>query len=163
TFVPALRALLSGDRHAARAEPALLVLVAIAVPPAVAATRFGFFVSEPRYALPLYACVPLFAGALWRSALPGGWRMRATLVAGGSFRRRWARPAVRLRCGPSRRTACTRTSSRSRPSARTHDREIARSYKSRPVLRRARAYLWPSNLRQAGHVRGSCATPRTEC
>ena len=48
------------------AQPALLVFVALAVPPVVALTRFGFFVSEPRYALPLYSVVPLLAGALWR-------------------------------------------------------------------------------------------------
>ena len=48
------------------AEPALLVMVALVVPPVVALTRFGFFVSEPRYALPLYSTVPLLAGALWR-------------------------------------------------------------------------------------------------
>jgi hypothetical protein len=32
----------------------------------IAFTRFGFFVSEPRYALPLYGTVPLLMGALWR-------------------------------------------------------------------------------------------------
>ncbi len=48
------------------AGPALLLLVAIVVPPVVAVTRFGFFVSEARYALPLYAAVPLLAVALWR-------------------------------------------------------------------------------------------------
>ena len=53
------------------AEPALLVLLAVAVPPVVALTRFGFFVSEPRYALPLYGAVPLLAGALWR--VPWRW------------------------------------------------------------------------------------------
>ena len=76
TFVPSLRrlALCGADRPA---EPALLVLLAIAVPPAVALTRFGFFVAEPRYALPLYGAVPLLAGALWR--VP--WRsMRWTVV-----------------------------------------------------------------------------------
>jgi hypothetical protein len=36
------------------------------VPPVVAFSRFGFFVSEPRYALPLYSTVPLLFGALWR-------------------------------------------------------------------------------------------------
>src|SRR5207244_1125737 len=46
-------------------EPGLPLLVALAVPPVVALTRFGFFVSEPRYALPLYGVVPLLAGALW--------------------------------------------------------------------------------------------------
>jgi hypothetical protein len=54
-------------------EPALLVLVALAVPPVVAMTRFGFFVSEPRYALPLYGTVPLLAGALWRARVPHPW------------------------------------------------------------------------------------------
>ncbi len=49
----------------ARTEPALLVLLAVAVPLVVAVTRFGFFVSEPRYALPLYAVVPLVAQAIW--------------------------------------------------------------------------------------------------
>jgi 4-amino-4-deoxy-L-arabinose transferase-like glycosyltransferase len=46
--------------------PALLVLVAVAVPPVVALSRFGFLVAEPRYALPLYSTVPLLAYALWR-------------------------------------------------------------------------------------------------
>jgi hypothetical protein len=47
-------------------EPSLLILLALTVPPVVAVTRFGFFVSEPRYALPLYGTVPLLMGALWR-------------------------------------------------------------------------------------------------
>jgi hypothetical protein len=51
-------------------EPALLLFMAVTVPPVVALSRFGFFVSEPRYALPLYAAVPLLAGALWRLPLP---------------------------------------------------------------------------------------------
>ncbi len=57
--------------------PSLLVLVALVVPPVVAFTRFGFFVSEPRYALPLYSVVPLVAYALWR--LPRWWRGAAIL------------------------------------------------------------------------------------
>src|SRR5207237_6190045 len=61
--LPSLKALLAKRAHSA---PALLLLVCIAVPPVVAVTRFGFFVSEPRYALPLYAGVPLLAAALWR-------------------------------------------------------------------------------------------------
>ena len=35
----------------------VVLLVAAIVPPVIAVTRFGFFVSEPRYALPLYAGV----------------------------------------------------------------------------------------------------------
>jgi hypothetical protein len=64
-FVPAVRRLVQCG-IGAEAEPAILVLLALAVPPAVALTRFGFFVSEPRYALPLYGTVPLLAGFLWR-------------------------------------------------------------------------------------------------
>jgi hypothetical protein len=64
-FAPSVRRLVRCGAHP-QAEPALLVLLAVAVPPAVALTRFGFFVSEPRYALPLYGAVPLLAGALWR-------------------------------------------------------------------------------------------------
>jgi len=68
---PALRRLVRcGANHLS--EPALLLLVALAIPPVVALTRFGFFVSEPRYALPLYSVVPLLAGALWRARWPIG-------------------------------------------------------------------------------------------
>ncbi len=70
---PSLRRLVQyGATHLT--EPALLLLVALAVPPVVALTRFGFFVSEPRYALPLYGVVPLLAGALWRVRLPTAWQ-----------------------------------------------------------------------------------------
>jgi hypothetical protein len=81
-YLPAVKRLITsgvrpslGERGACRAtaaltEPALLVFVAIAVPPVVAFTRFGFFVSEPRYALPLYSTVPLLAAALWRLRWP---------------------------------------------------------------------------------------------
>jgi hypothetical protein len=48
----------------------MLVLLAVVVPPVVALTRFGFFVSEPRYALPLYSSVPLLAAGLWRVPWP---------------------------------------------------------------------------------------------
>ncbi len=66
---PSLRRLVKcGANHLS--EPALLLLVALAVPPVVALTRFGFFVSEPRYALPLYGVVPLLAGALARARVP---------------------------------------------------------------------------------------------
>jgi 4-amino-4-deoxy-L-arabinose transferase-like glycosyltransferase len=67
-YLPALRRLVACGAVPA-AEPALLVLLAVAVPPVIAVTRFGFFVSEPRYALPLYGAVPLLAGALWRLPL----------------------------------------------------------------------------------------------
>jgi Dolichyl-phosphate-mannose-protein mannosyltransferase len=60
-YVPAVKALINGESGSA---PALLVFVVLAVPPAVAGTRFGFFVSEPRYALPMYSTVPLLFGAM---------------------------------------------------------------------------------------------------
>ncbi|HEX8968788.1 MAG TPA: hypothetical protein VF937_12960 [Chloroflexota bacterium] len=64
-YLPAVRRLIACGLDAA-SMPALLVLLAVVVPPSVALTRFGFFVSEPRYALPLYGTVALLAGALWR-------------------------------------------------------------------------------------------------
>jgi hypothetical protein len=63
THLPALRDLVTRGK---RPEAALLLLVCIVVPPVVAVTRFGFFVAEPRYALPLYVGVPLLMAALWR-------------------------------------------------------------------------------------------------
>jgi hypothetical protein len=62
------RLIARGASHSS--EPALLLMLAMVVPPVIALTRFGFFVSEPRYALPLYGVVPLLAGALWRVRLP---------------------------------------------------------------------------------------------
>jgi hypothetical protein len=67
-YLPALRRLFVCGADAESA-PALLVMVALVVPPVVALTRFGFFVSEPRYALPLYSTVPLLFGAVWRLPL----------------------------------------------------------------------------------------------
>jgi hypothetical protein len=66
--LPSLKALVTRNASLQQAGPALLLLVAMVVPPIVAVTRFGFFVAEPRYALPLYAAVPLLAAALWRVA-----------------------------------------------------------------------------------------------
>jgi 4-amino-4-deoxy-L-arabinose transferase-like glycosyltransferase len=80
-YVPAVRRLFQcgADRETA---PALLVMVALVVPPVVALTRFGFFVSEPRYALPLYSAVPLLFGALWRVRWPAvRWPAVGLLVA----------------------------------------------------------------------------------
>jgi 4-amino-4-deoxy-L-arabinose transferase-like glycosyltransferase len=78
SYLPALVALTraGAERHAV--EPALLLLLVLAVPPVIAVTRFGFFVSEPRYALPLFSAVPLLAGALWRFVRPP-W-LRAAIV-----------------------------------------------------------------------------------
>jgi hypothetical protein len=65
-YAPGLRRLLACGVDA-RSAPALLVLLALIVPPVVALTRFGFFVSEPRYALTLYSSIPLFIGAIFRA------------------------------------------------------------------------------------------------
>jgi Dolichyl-phosphate-mannose-protein mannosyltransferase len=78
-YAPSLRRLIACG--AVRpSEPALLLMLAIMVPPVVAMTRFGFLVSEPRYALPLYSTAPLLAGALWGARLPAG---RADLIRWG--------------------------------------------------------------------------------
>ena len=52
-------------------------MLAVVVPPVVALTRFGFFVSEPRYALPLYSTR---AAAGWRTAGACAGRPLAALV-----------------------------------------------------------------------------------
>jgi hypothetical protein len=79
SYLPTLRRLVRCGADLA-AEPAVLVLLALVVPPTIALTRFGFFVSEPRYALPLYSTVPLLAGALWRLPIA---RSYATLTRCG--------------------------------------------------------------------------------
>jgi 4-amino-4-deoxy-L-arabinose transferase-like glycosyltransferase len=78
-YVTALRRLVAcgADRLS---EPALLLMVALVVPPTVALTRFGYFVSEPRYMLPLYAVVPLLAGALFAARIP--LRVRFAVIGG---------------------------------------------------------------------------------
>jgi 4-amino-4-deoxy-L-arabinose transferase-like glycosyltransferase len=76
--LPSLKALIRNEKHA---EPALLLMVAMLVPPIVAVTRFGFFVSEPRYALPLYAGIPLLAASLWRLPLLLRWIGLAAVLA----------------------------------------------------------------------------------
>ncbi len=75
--VPAVRRLFS-SRPRQSTGPALLVLLAVVIPPVIAVTRFGFFVSEPRYALPLYSVIPLVAYALWR--LPRRWCAAAVVA-----------------------------------------------------------------------------------
>lgn len=68
-FAPSVRGLV-GHGACGGSAPALLVMLTLVVPPVIALTRFGFFVSEPRYALPLYSSVPLLFGALWRLPWP---------------------------------------------------------------------------------------------
>src|SRR5207253_1670420 len=84
-----------------------LLLVALVVPPVVALTRFGFLVSEPRYALPLYGVVPLLAGALWRIRLRLAWPNvgRSSVVGVVLAFNLWSLLSTDLRLGP-RPSAC---------------------------------------------------------
>jgi hypothetical protein len=63
-------------RRLVRGEPggdaALLVMVALMVPITLICTSYGYYMAEPRYALPLYSAVPLVAAVVWK--LPGAWR-----------------------------------------------------------------------------------------
>lgn len=70
----ALVALVRGDQRADLRRPALFVLVLLLVPPFVAVSRFANLWAEPRYALPIYAAVPLMAGVIWAA------RQRRTLL-----------------------------------------------------------------------------------
>lgn len=62
-----------GDLH--QRGPALFLLLLLLVPPFAAISRFANLWAEPRYALPIYAAVPLVAGLIWQA-------------------RRWGRPVV---------------------------------------------------------------------
>jgi hypothetical protein len=45
--------------------PALFLVLLLLVPPFVAVSRFANLWAEPRYALPIYAAIPLVAGIIW--------------------------------------------------------------------------------------------------
>jgi len=92
-FAPALKRVVTCGFDL-RSAPSMLVLLALVVPPVVAVTRFGFFVSEPRYALPLYSCVPLLAGALWRAPWP---KLRWPVVAAVLVFNVWSLASTDLR------------------------------------------------------------------
>ncbi len=53
-------------RDESNPEPDLLVVAALTVLFALPFSQFAELVAEPRYALPLYATAPLYAGLLWR-------------------------------------------------------------------------------------------------
>jgi 4-amino-4-deoxy-L-arabinose transferase-like glycosyltransferase len=61
----ALVSLIRGESTAQERGPALFLLVLLLVPPFVAVSRFANLWAEPRYALPIYAAVPLVAAAIW--------------------------------------------------------------------------------------------------
>jgi hypothetical protein len=67
-----LRRLIAGQPDG---DAALLVMVALMVPVTLIFTSYGYFMAEPRYALPLYSAVPLVAAVVWQ--LPGVWRWAA--------------------------------------------------------------------------------------
>lgn len=77
----ALAALVRGRGTVRRRGPALFLLVLLLVPPFVAVSRFANLWAEPRYALPIYAAVPLVTALVWRAR---AWsRAGAALVAAG--------------------------------------------------------------------------------
>jgi hypothetical protein len=76
----ALVALVRGASTPRQRGPALLLLVLLLVPPFAAVSRFANLWAEPRYALPIYAAVPLAAAVLW-SARALGRPLLATLLA----------------------------------------------------------------------------------
>jgi hypothetical protein len=60
-----LLALVRGEASVRARGPALFLLVLLLVPPFVAVSRFANLWAEPRYALPIYAAVPLVAAVVW--------------------------------------------------------------------------------------------------
>ena len=63
--LPSVRACVA-RRPGPAAEPTLLLGVVLLVAVALTLTSYGYFASEPRYALPAYAAVPLLFAAVWR-------------------------------------------------------------------------------------------------
>ncbi len=69
TYAASIRELVSRAQPGPRSDASLLVMVAVMVPVTLVFTSYGYFMAEPRYALPLYSAVPLVAAAVWK--LPG--------------------------------------------------------------------------------------------
>jgi hypothetical protein len=61
----ALTSLVRGNGTLAERGPALFLLVLLLMPPFVAVSRFANLWAEPRYALPVYATVPLVLAMIW--------------------------------------------------------------------------------------------------
>jgi hypothetical protein len=70
----ALLALVLGGATPRRRGPALFLMILLLVPPFVAVSRFANLWAEPRYALPIYAAVPLVVAVIFAA------RMRARVV-----------------------------------------------------------------------------------
>ncbi|MGE3268499.1 MAG: glycosyltransferase family 39 protein [Chloroflexota bacterium] len=77
----ALVALVRGTGTLSERGPALFLLVLLLVPPFVAVSRFANLWAEPRYALPIYAGVPLFASVAWAARQRQRW-LGSVLLAG---------------------------------------------------------------------------------
>jgi hypothetical protein len=60
-----LSALIGGGSTPAGRGPALFLMILLLVPPFVAVSRFANLWAEPRYALPIFATVPLGAAIVW--------------------------------------------------------------------------------------------------
>jgi hypothetical protein len=71
-YAGSVRELVSRAQPGPRSDASLLVMLALMVPITLVFTSYGYFMAEPRYALPLYSAVPLAAAAVWR--LPGALR-----------------------------------------------------------------------------------------
>jgi hypothetical protein len=80
-LAPVRRCVSGRDEERQADDPNPTALFGLAVltltPPLVSLGRFGELVAEPRYALPLYAAVPLFAAAALRLS-SGGWALPTT-------------------------------------------------------------------------------------
>jgi hypothetical protein len=61
----ALVALVRGGSTPRERGPAIYLLLLLLLPPFVAVSRFANLWAEPRYALPVYAAVPLVAAVIW--------------------------------------------------------------------------------------------------
>lgn len=77
----ALLALARGDPTPGERGPALFLLIVLLVPPFVAVSRFANLWAEPRYALPIYAAVPLVAAVVATARMRG--RLLSQLMLGG--------------------------------------------------------------------------------
>lgn len=77
----ALAALVRRDSWPHQRGPAIFLLVLLLVPPFVAVSRFANLWAEPRYALPIYAAVPLVAAVIWAARGRSRW-LAGALAAG---------------------------------------------------------------------------------
>jgi hypothetical protein len=71
-FRHSLAALVRSSSLPEHRGPALFLLVALLVPPFVAVSRFANLWAEPRYALPIYAAVPLLGALVWQARMRRG-------------------------------------------------------------------------------------------